>query len=34
MSEDITWDGEPIAGMSDDDAALLDELSRSGSAST
>lgn len=29
MAEDITWDGEPIAGMSAADAALLDELSRS-----
>jgi glutathione synthase/RimK-type ligase-like ATP-grasp enzyme len=29
MSEDISWDGEPIEGMSDSDAALLDELSRS-----
>jgi glutathione synthase/RimK-type ligase-like ATP-grasp enzyme len=29
MAEDISWDGEPIAGMSDADAALLDELSRS-----
>jgi len=29
MAGDISWDGEPIAGMSDSDAALLDELSRS-----
>jgi hypothetical protein len=29
MAEDISWDGEPIAGMSESDAALLDELSRS-----
>jgi glutathione synthase/RimK-type ligase-like ATP-grasp enzyme len=29
MAQDISWDGEPIAGMSESDAALLDELSRS-----
>jgi hypothetical protein len=26
MAGDISWDGEPIAGMSDSDRALLDEL--------
>ena len=26
MAEDITWDGEPTAGTSAADAALLDEL--------
>jgi glutathione synthase/RimK-type ligase-like ATP-grasp enzyme len=29
MAQDISWDGEPIAGMSESDAGLLDELSRS-----
>jgi predicted ATP-grasp superfamily ATP-dependent carboligase len=28
MSEDITWDGEPIAGMDAEDASLLAELTR------
>jgi predicted ATP-grasp superfamily ATP-dependent carboligase len=28
MAGDISWDGQPIAGMSDADAALLDELGK------
>jgi predicted ATP-grasp superfamily ATP-dependent carboligase len=34
MAEDISWDGEPIAGLSDEDAALLERLSRAGGASS
>ena len=29
MAEDISWDGQPIAGMSESDSKLLGELSRS-----
>ena len=29
-ASDMTWDGEPISGMSDDDAALLADLSSDG----
>jgi predicted ATP-grasp superfamily ATP-dependent carboligase len=29
MAGDISWDGQPIPGMSDSDAALLDELGKS-----
>lgn len=32
MAEDVSWDGEPIAGMSESDKAVLDELSRSAPA--
>jgi predicted ATP-grasp superfamily ATP-dependent carboligase len=32
MAGDISWDGQPIAGMSDADAALLDELGKSAPA--
>lgn len=32
MAEDISWDGQPIAGMSKSDAELLGELSRSSPA--
>ncbi len=29
MAGDISWDGQPISGMSDSDAALLDDLGKS-----
>lgn len=32
MAEDVSWDGEPIAGMSESDKAVLDELGRSAPA--
>jgi hypothetical protein len=32
MAGDISWDGQPIAGMSASDAALLDDLGRSAPA--
>ena len=28
MADGISWDGEPIAGMSPEDARFLDELER------
>jgi hypothetical protein len=33
MSDGITWDGEPIAGISESDAAVLEELTGKPSAS-
>jgi predicted ATP-grasp superfamily ATP-dependent carboligase len=30
LADDISWDGEPIAGLSEEDAALLERLGREG----